>query len=1251
MKKSPPLSLGIESFAHNMAYHCMEINSSAQVTFDPKDPFGFRAALEAKQTKIEQDQAEFLANLRRDMDRTAGARVGVSAAPTQPQKQAVAPGANGGAANAQAPLFGPAMVQQVTPSPDQIALKRQRLTTTYDPLNPPADDPTTAEGVRMGVVTDHDGRHWRQQSMRLGRWITQWKDTYPFASEPVDVDELTKAEKNWLDIKFRRRIATRRKPMKMAQGRGCTGRYWSLRRGNRTPSGRLNILSGAQSSGKRVPREDHKSNHASGAADDPDDVFGLPPRSFYRPLPASTARRRNPIFTAPLLKDVLDHFGIHSNQSPELETQLRALVPDDLFAQDHFLEEAHYPKVGDIPSPILGKMRSTIRAAGLVTTESAAPMATTQRPQSGKTVQQEAMRAKERQQFERDILNEAGLDYHDLPPSFRREMTKNILRVQNAGRELNAELRRAAALAAAAAAAAPVVPDIESASRPSAVPRPVFVDAARAAADQNRYWAENGDGNLITYPTSNPRHPRCSPDQLRRLVVLIDDDLSTTHVWVERRSVRTSVRYYVREDRTSGYTVVGRRSPEPTRMVTLGLAEGAELTIKESDVGTIPQHSHLAIVRCVPEVSDLEEPSSRLVDILHGGQRLSVPYNKLGSYLNATIAPSLSEKAPRMVTLSPKSAGPDIVIADVLVGSLSEHTNATIASCHPAVDASEQASQRLVRVYYNGALEHVPDNKLGSYIGGLINPSGEATKLPVPLGRTIDLMRSDGVVVNVPVPCVDQLRHGGATIVSDSSPAASNDERSSDRMVWITQQTDKGDLMVEIPDNHLGFYKGSAISQPKPALPNRIIQYKASLGGISLLPVAEFNNFRHQGSVIIDTLPDYDSLEMPSERLVHVKTRPELTDIAVPDNQLGRYPGSVICAPQSDDAAVDTNPSVESTVNSRIDLSRLVVLALPDGREIRVPVGSVSEQYYNGAKIIRTIPGRNSDEPDSTRLVHITHGSVHADVPDNMLERYQSWLIASPARLEVDVNSSNIPTGVRTLTTSAQSSFWLTAGQILEGDFAVNREARAEDDAQNATTPVNPLLQATIGQYKTPTQGHVTGQGNAPSQDNALVQGIPPTQADDFDDAETNVDYPVAMSAPEFISPSIKEFPNGRPDKHGDLPQLRPPRGDPDEVERLRLVRENMIRKEAVHDYIASAGTSRANIQSRTDSAPPTQPQMARTAKSSRVVKSGRGSNGTRSVRFGPLPTEEETGRSRGTGSRTRSGALYEMERKAEKGK
>lgn len=186
------------------------------------------------------------------------------------------------------------------------------------------------------------------------------------------------------------------------------------------------------------------------------------------------------------------------------------------------------------------------------------------------------------------------------------------------------------------------------------------------------------------------------------------------------------------------------------------------------------------------------------------------------------------------------------------------------------------------------------------------------------------------------------------------------------------------------------------------------------------------------------------------------------------------------------------------------------------------------------------------------------------------------------------------------------------------------------------------------------------------------------------------MDYATNINAPEFISPTKKDLPDGRPDRNGNLPQprpRRPRRGDPDQVEHLRRLRDRLNRMGALREYLTTdtrtdtgsesggstrlgslvgavtvragsaasssvgsdrrsmiQGTSRSNLQ-------PTAATATAAAKSSRVQKRSGKSPGTgRNVRFGPLPTEADTGRERGVGLRTRSGALYGKQRRSGKG-
>lgn len=105
----------------------------------------------------------------------------------------------------------------------QRAAERLRLTTVYNPLCPAADDPITAEGVRLGVVADGPGRLWREQLMRIGRWC---HDT---GNVVEGVGELDERERVRLDILFRRKPVRARVPLKGGRGRRCTRAYWASR--------------------------------------------------------------------------------------------------------------------------------------------------------------------------------------------------------------------------------------------------------------------------------------------------------------------------------------------------------------------------------------------------------------------------------------------------------------------------------------------------------------------------------------------------------------------------------------------------------------------------------------------------------------------------------------------------------------------------------------------------------------------------------------------------------------------------------------------------------------------------------------------------------------------------------------------------------------------------------------------------------------------------------------------------------------
>lgn len=275
--------------------------------------------------------------------------------------------------------------------------------------------------------------------------------------------------------------------------------------------------------------------------------------------------------------------------------------------------------------------------------------------------------------------------------------------------------------------------------------------------------------------------------------------------------------------------------------------------------------------------------------------------------------------------------------------------------------------------------------------------------------------------------------------------------------------------------------------------------------------------------------------------------------------------------------------------------------------------------------------------------------------------------------------------------------------------------ATPSKDATQATPPSTQNKASTQSKGSTqgnaPTGGKVTPQGNA----NALMTP-PATQGKaasaGSDDWETNVDYAANINAPEFISPTKKDFPDGRPDKNGNLPRprpRRPRRSNPDELEHLRQLRDSLNRKETFRGYLTTAdrtdtgsasggstnvgplvgavtvragsgpssgvgsqrsmiqGTSRTNLHPKAATPAPsaqapvageskpaiatTMPPTTAAAKSSRVQKrSGKGSGTGRNVRFGPLPTEADTGRERGVGLRTRSGTLYGKQRRSGKG-
>lgn len=840
------------------------------------------------------------------------------------------------------------------PSAEQIALKRQRLTTTFDPLNPPDDDATTAEGVRMGVVTDQDGRHWRQQTMRLGRWVTHWKDTYPFPSEPVDVDDLSKAEKYWLDIKFRRRIPQRKMPIKQAAGRGCTGRYRALRRGNRgVLSGRVEKASRGASSDPAAGKVDDGLANFDGPPDGQGDIFGQPPESFSNPLSdTATTISKDPLRKNALFNQILAHHGIKSIASTTLDSQLRGLLPDTLFTNG-----GAYPTLDKIPSQNLTAINNMLRAAGLVPTDSTQSKDNKSKPERKVDGQQATSQAqaKARQQSERDISKDTGLATSEYPPARSWDtLDTNLQDVQDFGQFLNADLgAQMAAGAATAAATATASGDAGIAGNAGSVtgaaagpgtgqknnsaqsgssggPSPVFINAAQAAADQSYYWADSGSNSLMPRPISDTGHRKCSEDQIRRILVQDSDDLSAGHAWVKMRQVNDNALVYVRDDRTNSYIPLDQGSTNTPRILNLRLSNGTNVAVDESLVGTAAEHSGAVILGCDPIINDLESPSKRLVQV-----RLA------------------------------------------------------------------------------GSLQNVADNKLGAYIGGRVNPIDESgDNVPIATGRTIDLRQNDGVVITVPVSDVDNFQHGGATIAGDSNPPVNLVEQRSDRMVWIDLGPAANSQKAQVHDNDLGLFKGSTISPPRPILPDRIARLKETSRTVNSIPVSELTNWGHQGRVILDTVPAYDTLELPSSRLLHISTRPDMVDLSVPDNQLGRYPGAVIRAPPGSDSD-NQKPNVPEQVS--IDQNRLVVLRLPNGGpEVRIPVASASSAHYLGATIVTTIPAENKKEPPSTTTVHVSDHGAHFDVPDNQLSRYQGWVISTVPNLTKNTPEKG-QTGVRTL--------------------------------------------------------------------------------------------------------------------------------------------------------------------------------------------------------------------------------------------
>lgn len=802
----------------------------------------------------------------------------------------------------------------------------------------------------MGVVLDQDGRHWRQQSMRLGRWVTHWKDTFPFPSEPVDVDDLSKAEKYWLDIKFRRRIPQRKVPIKQAAGRGCTGRYMASRRGNRgVLSGRVGKTFNRPSSGTGDSRADDSTN-AGGPPERRDDIFGQPPVSFNNPPPDTATQFIDPPRKTALFNQVLAHHGIISLDSTTLDQQVRGLLPDDLFRNGR-----RYPTLEDIPSQNFTAIANIIRGSQVLpgilvdSDDDKSPPGG-----GGDDRQQSTLRAQARlrRQFERDILKDAGLsNREDLPKRFWDALDRNLQGLQDFRHLTSADFRAQMAAKAAAAAATPAVsggtgnagntrntnfgtgPSPGTATDSSTSRRSsVFISAAQAAADQNHYWTDAGSNSLLPRPISDSGHRQCSEGQIRRILVRDGDDLSAGHAWVQMRQADDNALVYVRDDRTQSYIPLDRGLNHTPRVVNLRLRNGTNVTVGES-----------------------------------------------------------------------------------LVGTAAEHDGAVILGCDPIINNIEWPSNRLVRVQRAGTIHNVADNKLGAYIGGRVNPADEADEgVPIATGRTVHLRHHVGMMLIFPASDVDNFQHGGMMIAADSEPPANVAEQRSERMIWIHLNHVAGTpLRAQVHDNDLGLFSGWTISPPKPILPDRVVRLKETSRTVNTVPVSELTNWGHQGRIIVDTVPAYDSLETPSSRLIHIRTRPDMVDLAVPDNQLGRYPGAVIRPEFYSDDSDFLNPYRPEQVP--IDRNRLVVLRLPNGGpQVRIPVASASSAHYLGATIVTTIPVIDRREPPSETTVHVSDHGAHFDVPDNQLSSYHGWVISTVPDLTKN-SPEKAQTGVRTL--------------------------------------------------------------------------------------------------------------------------------------------------------------------------------------------------------------------------------------------
>lgn len=1339
----------------------------------------------------------------------------------------------------------------------------------------------------MGVVADGDGRHWRQQAMRIGRWVTSWENMTPFASVPVDVAELTKAEKHWLDIKFRRRVLGRKTPTKTSPGRHCTTGYWSSRPGKRgVKSRRVTTLPQILTPppGSPVPRSDSGRNDPVGPADPDGRVDAIPPEPrFLRPPPSSQASLsyrlpgpdrhpllnfwpppadppyvnrvgRGPVRRAPFINGVLrDHGTSPTDISSPLRAQLRAVLTDEVLASlpPHAAAE-------DLPDEIRTAMGAVLRAAETVSATSTDSTSTDPaiqpsrglvdlstpksvvkpmqnpvaqatkspmvHPSTHPVIQsatgsrgQESTKHQDRARFILDILNAAGLGYDDVPDSFLRGLMRNILALQRAGQEFSAEYRAQMSAVAVAAAAGDtekaaimpgqnrfwgtlgedprleplfaragvpstdlnsgdtdlvttvlkagpsgrrlspafiaslsnfirgvgqdttnkerrkllvwvkttegdvlnlrvrsrrlarsakfdrlatdaeiaqirlepgVVPSLntrlikcidpaatgEEVYVPEAIshhyirsggtrplkpvnagdrdtkkgvpitnmtvwdvaipddrpegartdsgqtPVPVFIDAAQAAADQSRYWIVDLMSNRpATRATTDPGHFRCPLHQMERIQVQDGDDLSSSYQWVNRQDPLSKESVWVREDRADQYLPVDIGHPDFARIVTLRTTSGTELRVAEALVGALPEHSGAVIINCDPEVAATEKPSTWSVSILFEDQRLSVPCNKLGDYFNAAVSSPTAAAAP-----VPPSGSRTVALP--------------------------------------------------------LDLPGGSSPLPVPLGRTIDLVQANGIEINVPVADVDNFKFGGATIVRNANPPAGSLEQRSGRTVWITLRTDKGVVHVEMDDNLLELYEGATIRSPNPIPPNRFVDFATSGESIpSSVPVERLSNELHQGNVIACTKPAYDPLEMPSERQVHIKTVPDMLEVAVPDNQVGRYPGARVLPPPP----VSDN-YLSPFWGAPIRQDRLILMKLADGRQVRVPVASVCSEYHGGATIAASVPGFDSGEPESTRTVAVTLGDHYCNIPDNSLGFKGRGGIIDPIIAPARDVPTTLPLGQSALIASADNGAQLMPEQIRQGGFMPLRD-RSTDSAQQPTTQDDVTMQGDAVHVDPTVPIIITADNDPIIEIDPMVEATPAQGG--LDDAETNVDYPQDMMAPEYIKPAYKPWPNGRPDENNPYwNQPRPSRGDPMAAERIVLRRERQIRDhmggmtsllgsmtpqasgpgapaEGEGKGKGTAGPPTATPHPRihgmsSDNArdarasPTTAPRTLRVRgaqgarqvmRSAKAERPGRWAEAGPSVRFGPLPTEEELGRRQRGGLRTRSGALYRV--------